>query len=116
MTEAHLRWRLTLYVSGASVRSIAAVENLKALCARELADRVDLTIVDASDAPDIMLGNQIVALPTLIKSLPLPVRRLVGDLSDTSQVRVALDLGEEPPSHPEPRPQGTDAEHPRRHR
>ena len=88
-----LRWSLTLYVSGASPRSTAALETVRRICDEELADRVDLQIVDLAREPARVLDDQILAVPTLVKHEPPPLRRLVGNLADADRVRAGLDLG-----------------------
>jgi circadian clock protein KaiB len=93
--EDELRWALTLYVSGASPRSAAAIRTLEKICNGELDGRVDLTIVDVRGKPLPDLGK-IVAIPTLVKSQPEPVRYLVGDLTDEPRLREGLDLGPAP--------------------
>lgn len=87
------RWSLTLYVSGASPRSTAALETVRRICDEELVGRVDLRIVDVTEEPARLLADQVMAVPTLVKHQPLPLRRLVGDLSDVGRVRAGLDLG-----------------------
>lgn len=91
-----VRWVLTLYVSGASPQSARAVENVRRICDEELAGRVDLEVVDVNEAPALVVSDQVLAVPTLVKRLPGPLRRLVGDLSDASRVRVELDLAAVP--------------------
>lgn len=86
------RWTLTLYVSGASPRSTEAITTLRFLCDGELAGEVDLTILDAADNPRRVVEDQIVAVPTLVRHTPAPLRHLVGNLSDLERVRLALDL------------------------
>jgi circadian clock protein KaiB len=86
------RWSLTLYVSGASPRSMEAVENVRRICDAELPGQVDLEIIDVHDQPAMLLRDQVFAAPTLVKRLPEPLRRLVGDLSDTNRLRLGLDL------------------------
>ena len=83
---------LYLYVAGATPHSLRAVANLKGICAEYLAGNYTLEVVDLYQQPALAEGEQIIAVPTLIKKLPLPVRRIVGDLSDTARVLVALDL------------------------
>lgn len=95
-----VRWSLTLYVSGASPRSAAALETIRRICDEELAGRVDLRVVDVTQEPARLLRDQVMAIPTLIKHQPLPLRRLVGDLADAQRVRAGLDLGPRPP-HPD---------------
>lgn len=90
------RWSLTLYVSGASPQSLKAIQATRRICDEELAGRVDLEIVDVHAQPALVVRDQVIAAPTLVKHLPGPLRRLVGDLSDTQRVRVALDLGPAP--------------------
>lgn len=91
MTEP-LRWSLTLYVSGASPRSAAAVDAVRKVCAEDLAGRVDLQVVDVRDDVPMVLSDQVLAVPTLVKRLPTPLRRLVGDLEDVARLRAGLDL------------------------
>jgi circadian clock protein KaiB len=86
------RYSLALYVSGATVRSLRAIANVKALCEEHLKGRYDLEVVDIYRRPDLLSRDQIVAVPTLIKRLPVPLRFLVGDLSRTDQVLQGLDL------------------------
>lgn len=86
-------WLLTLYVSGASPRSAEAVETVRRLCDEELAGNVDLTVLDAADHPDRVFDDHILAIPTLVKHAPAPMRHLVGNLSDIDRVRIGLDLG-----------------------
>ena len=86
------RWSLTLYVNGASSHSAAALETVRRICDEELAGRVDLRIVDVAKDPAALLQDQIMAIPTLVKHLPVPERHLVGNLSDVERVRTGLDL------------------------
>ena len=83
---------LRLYVTGLTPRSSLAVTNLKAVCDEYLAGRYDLEVIDIYQQPVLARGEQIVAAPTLIKKLPLPIRRIIGDLSDRERVLVGLDL------------------------
>jgi circadian clock protein KaiB len=85
-------WCLRLYVAGQSPRSLRAFENLKALCETHLAGRYDIEIVDLLENPRLARGDQIVAVPTLVRKLPEPVRKIIGDLSNTERVLVGLDL------------------------
>ncbi len=86
-------WALTLYVNGASARSIEAIETVRRICDEELGGHVDLEIIDVQQRPALVVRDQIVAVPTLVKRLPGPLRRVVGDLSDSAQLRLRLDLG-----------------------
>jgi circadian clock protein KaiB len=86
------RYVLRLYVTGMTAKSIRAIENLKEICEEYLHGRYDLEIVDIYQHPVLMRGEQIIAAPTLIKKLPEPLRRLVGDMSDRERVLLGLDL------------------------
>jgi circadian clock protein KaiB len=90
--DARPRWRLTLYVSGASPNSAAALATVRRLCDEELAGQVDLEVVDVLEQPALVVRDDIVAIPTLVKRLPGPLRALAGDLGDNSRLRVGLDL------------------------
>lgn len=90
------RYVLRMFVSGATARSSHAIANLKAICDRELAGRYELEVVDVYQQPELARTEQLVALPTLVKTLPLPIRRLVGDLSQEDKVLVGLDLRPRP--------------------
>ena len=87
-------WALTLYVNGASEKSIEAIETVRRVCDEDLGGQVDLEIIDVQQQPALVVRDQIVAVPTLVKRLPGPVRRIVGgDLSDSGRLRLGLDLG-----------------------
>jgi circadian clock protein KaiB len=86
------RYVLKLYVTGATARSLRAIANVKAICEQYLKGRYDLEVVDIYRRPALLRRDQIVAVPTLIKKLPVPVRLLVGDLSRTEQVLQGLDI------------------------
>jgi circadian clock protein KaiB len=88
------RYSLCLYVSGSTSKSALAVTNVKRFCERYLKDRYDLKVIDVFQQPDLARHEGLVALPTLIKRLPLPLRRLIGDLSDQESVLLGLDLKE----------------------
>jgi circadian clock protein KaiB len=83
---------LRLYVAGQTPKSMAALANLKQICAEHLAGRYKLQVVDLLENPQLARGDQILAIPTLVKKLPEPVRRIIGDLSNTERVLVGLDL------------------------
>lgn len=85
-------WNLRLYVAGATPRAIAALENLKLICEEHLAGRYDIEVIDLLKDPRLARGHQILAVPTLVRELPEPVRKIIGDLSDTEKVLVGLDL------------------------
>jgi len=83
---------LRLYVAGSTPRSVRAIQTLKPLCEKHLRGRYKLEVVDVRQQPESIKQAQLVALPTLVKLLPLPLRRLVGDLSDAEKVLLGLDL------------------------
>jgi circadian clock protein KaiB len=83
---------LRLYVSGQTPRSIQAIENMRRICAEYLSDRYSLEIIDIYQHPEACQQQQIIAAPTLIKVLPHPLRRIIGDLSNTEKVLVGLEL------------------------
>ncbi|MBA2513010.1 MAG: circadian clock protein KaiB [Solirubrobacterales bacterium] len=85
-------WRLRLYVAGESPKSQEAFRNLKHLCENHLADRYEIEIVDLLEHPRLARGDEIVAIPTLVRQLPAPMRKIIGDLSDTDRVLVGLQL------------------------
>src|SRR5687768_24594 len=86
------RWLLRLYVAGKTPRCEAAEENLRKVCEEYLAGRYSIEIVDLLENPTLAHGDQILAVPTLVRKLPMPVRRIIGDLSNTERVLVGLDL------------------------
>ena len=86
------RYILRLYVAGLTARSSRAVSNLKDICDKYLEGRYDLDVIDIYQQPALTRGEQIVAAPTLIKQLPLPIRRIIGDMSDRDRVLLGLDL------------------------
>jgi circadian clock protein KaiB len=85
---------MCLYVSGSTLKSARAVANIKRICEEYLKDRYTLEVIDVYQQPDLARRDQIVAVPTLIRRSPLPLRRLVGDLSDKQSVLRSLDLEE----------------------
>ena len=86
------RYVLRLYVAGQTANSIRAIANIKRICEQELEGQYDLEIIDLYQQPQLARGEQIVAVPTLIKELPPPLRRIIGDMSNTERVLVGLDL------------------------
>ena len=86
------RYVLCLYVSGSTGKSTQAVENIKRVCEEYLKNRYDLQVIDLYQQPQLARGEQIVAVPTLIKRFPLPLRRLIGDMSNQEKVLWGLDL------------------------
>ncbi len=85
-------WLLRLYVAGQTPKSLTAFANLKRLCETHLQGRYDIEVVDLLLNPQLAKGDQILAIPTLVRKLPLPVRKIIGDLSNTERVLVGLDL------------------------
>jgi len=91
-TRAKPEWQLKLYVAGKTARSVAALENLKNLCETHLAGRYSIEIVDLLVNPQLAAGDQILAVPTLVRKFPEPIRKIIGDLSNQERVLVGLDV------------------------
>jgi circadian clock protein KaiB len=85
-------FQLRLYVAGQTARSLAAFVNLKRICAEHLAGKCTIEVIDLLEHPQLAAGDQILATPTLVRRLPKPIRKLIGDLSNTERVLVGLDL------------------------
>ena len=85
-------WNLRLYVAGQNPKSVRAFANLKAMCEEHLKGRYQIEVIDLRKNPQLARGDQIVAIPTLVRKLPLPLRTVVGDLSNTLLTLVGLDL------------------------
>jgi circadian clock protein KaiB len=85
-------WELRLYVAGQTPKSLAAFANLKAICEEHLAGKYRIEVIDLIKNPQLAKGDQIVAVPTLVRRLPEPVRKIIGHLSDTEKVLVGLQL------------------------
>ena len=85
-------YRLRLFVTGTTPRSARAIQNIRAICEEYLHDRYDLEVIDIYQHPEHVKAEQIVVTPTLVKQSPLPVRKLIGDLSDKERVLVGLDI------------------------
>ncbi len=85
-------WELRLYVAGQTTKSLQAFANLKRICEEHLGGRYQIDVVDLMKHPELAKGDQIFALPTLVRKLPEPVRKIIGDLSNTERVLVGLDL------------------------
>lgn len=86
------QWNLRLYVAGQTPKSIRAFANLKKLCQEHLGGRYRIEVVDLLDKPQLASGDQILAIPTLVRRLPPPIKKIIGDLSNTERVLVGLDL------------------------
>ena len=89
-------WILRLYTAGETARSIAARQNLETICDKHLAGRYRIEVVDLLKHPQLARGDQIVAVPTLVRRLPPPMKRIIGDLSNEDSVLVGLDLRSRP--------------------
>jgi circadian clock protein KaiB len=87
-----MAWELRLYVAGTTPKSVAAFANLKEICETHMGGKYRIEIVDLLRNPQLASGDQIVAVPTLVRRLPHPVKKIIGDLSNTQRVLVGLDL------------------------
>jgi circadian clock protein KaiB len=85
-------WQLRLYIAGRTAKSMAAFENLKRVCETHLAGRYSIEIVDLLENPRLAAGDQILAVPTLVRKFPEPIRKIIGDLSNEERVLVGLDV------------------------
>ena len=86
------KWELRLYTAGQTPKSLTAFANLKRICEEHLKDRYTIEVIDLTRNPQLAAGDQIVAIPTLVRKLPEPLRRIVGDLRDTERTLVGLQL------------------------
>lgn len=86
------KYILRLYIAGMSPKSVRAIHNIKNICEGHLQGRYNLEVIDLYQTPQLAKGEQIIAAPTLIKKLPLPLRRIIGDMSGTERLLVGLDL------------------------
>ena len=91
-TQAEAQFELRLYVAGQTSKSLAAFANLKKICDEHLAGRYRIEVVDLIKNPQLAQGDQILAIPTLVRKLPEPIKKIIGDLSDTLRVLVGLDI------------------------
>jgi circadian clock protein KaiB len=85
-------YNLRLYVAGQTPKSLSAIANLKAICEEHLAGRYTVQVIDLLENPQLAAGDQILAVPTLVRRLPPPIKRVIGNLSDTERVLVGLDI------------------------
>ena len=85
-------WELRLYVAGPTPKSVAALQNLEKICEEHLAGRYQIEVIDLVKNPQLAQGDQILAVPTLVRKLPVPIRKIIGTLSNTERVLVGLDL------------------------
>ena len=86
------KWVLRLYVAGQTPKAVTAFNNLKLICEEQLKGKYQIEVIDLLKSPQLARDHQILAVPTLVRQLPLPVRNIIGDLSDTERVLVGLDL------------------------
>jgi circadian clock protein KaiB len=86
------RWRLRLYVAGQTPKAITAFANLKRICEEHLEGKYEIEVIDLLVNPQLAMGDQILALPTLVRKLPEPIVKIIGDLSNTERVLVGLDI------------------------
>ena len=90
--QAEEQYRLRLYVAGKTPRSAAALRNLEKICREHLQNRYSIEVIDLLEKPALAKGDQILAVPTLVRLLPPPLRKIIGDLSETEKVLVGLDI------------------------
>ena len=90
--EDHGSYRLRLYVAGQTTKSLVAMANLKRVCEEHLAGHYEIEVIDLLKNPSLAAGDQILAIPTLVRRLPAPLKRIIGDLSNTEKVLVGLDI------------------------
>jgi len=85
-------WELRLYIAGKTTKSAAALKNLKQYCENHLKGRYRIEVVDLLKSPQLAAGDQIIAVPTLVRRIPVPMRKIIGDLSNEDKVLVGLDI------------------------
>lgn len=85
-------WQLRLYVAGQTAKSIAALANIKRLCDERLTGRYEIEVIDLLENPRLAAGDQILAVPTLVRKLPEPIKKIIGGLSQTERILLGLDL------------------------
>src|SRR5512141_699346 len=90
--DGNAAWELRLYVAGQTAKSLQAFENLKKICEEHLPGQYHIEVVDLLEHPQLAQGDQIIALPTLVRQLPPPVKKIIGDLAEEERVLVGLDL------------------------
>ncbi|HKG53337.1 MAG TPA: circadian clock protein KaiB [Anaerolineales bacterium] len=88
-------WELRLYVAGQTPKSLTAFANLKKICEEHLAGQYHIEVIDLLKQPQLARGDQILAIPTLVRKLPSPIKKIIGDLSNTERVLVGLDVREQ---------------------
>lgn len=90
--EKIFKWQLRLYIAGNTPKSVAALTNLKKYCELHLCDEYSIEVIDLMVQPQLAAGDQILAVPTLVRKVPVPVRKIIGDLSNEEKVLVGLDI------------------------
>jgi circadian clock protein KaiB len=90
--SSNKQWQLRLYVAGQTPKCLTALANLKKICEQKLAGEYEIEIIDLLERPQLARGDQILAIPTLVRKLPQPIHKIIGDLSNTERVLVGLDL------------------------
>jgi circadian clock protein KaiB len=95
-SAAPATWNLRLYVAGQTPKSIAAFANLKRICEQHLKGRYTLEVIDLVKNPHLAQGDQILALPTLVRKIPVPIKKIIGDLSNTERVLIGFDISPTP--------------------
>jgi circadian clock protein KaiB len=90
------RYMLKLYITGATGRSLRAIENIKAVCEEHLKENYRLEVIDLYQQPELAMSEQIIAAPTLVKEAPLPTRKFIGDLSNTDRILTGLSIVAKP--------------------
>ncbi|EGF90472.1 kaiB domain protein [Asticcacaulis biprosthecium C19] len=83
---------MRLYIAGQTVKSVAAIANLKRICETHLARRYSIEVIDLTEAPHLAVRDQILAIPTLVRRLPAPIKKIIGDLSNEERVLIGLDI------------------------
>jgi circadian clock protein KaiB len=91
-TRVRKAWELRLYIAGHTARAVAAFANLKKICEEHLAGEYSIEVIDLLENPALARGDQILAVPTLVRRLPTPIKKIIGDLSNEERVLVGLDL------------------------
>ena len=97
--ENEQRWELRLYVAGQTPKSILALKNITRYCQENLEGRYSIEVIDLLKTPQLAEGDQIIAIPTLIRKVPVPIRKIIGDLSDEEKVLVGLNIRRLPPKN-----------------
>ncbi len=91
-TSKNNKLLLRLYIAGQTPKSLKALSNLKKLCAEHMSDSYQIEVIDLMKKPELAQQDQVLAIPTLVRNLPVPIRKIIGDLSDTERVLLGLDL------------------------